>query len=106
VASGRQRFFLAERYVPSVGSSSVGSAVRRLHKATGRNARHLVTVLVAEEETSLSVFEAPDPEALETANRRAHFGLDRIVEIELFIPTGLRAEEMKAEPSAAKELKR
>jgi hypothetical protein len=82
------RFFLVERYIPSVSSSSVESAVRRLGEATDGAARHLVTVFVADEETCLSVFEAADAQAVETANQQAHFGLDRIVEIELFRASG------------------
>jgi hypothetical protein len=39
---------------------------------------------VAGEETCLSVFEAADAQAVEAANRRAGFDLDRIVEVELF----------------------
>jgi hypothetical protein len=86
VATARQRFFLVERYVPSISSSSVGSAVGRLPDSASSPARHLVSLLVSEEETCLSVFEAPDAAAVEAANEWARFQLDRIVEVELFPP--------------------
>jgi hypothetical protein len=41
-------------------------------------------VLVPDEETCLSVFEAADAGAVGEANVRAGFPLDRIVEIEVF----------------------
>jgi len=97
VAKAKRRFFLVERYIPSISSSSVKSAARRLAETSDGSARHLITLLVADEETCLSVFEAADAQAVETANQQAHFGLDRIVEIELFrasgrLPSGGRAE--------------
>jgi len=82
VASNR-RFFLVERYIPSVSASSVGLAVDRLPR-TGPEVRHLYSVLVTDEETCLSVFEAADPGAVGAANDRADFRLDRIVEVEVF----------------------
>jgi hypothetical protein len=78
-----RRFFLVERYIPSVSAGTVGSAVDRLHRS-GPGARHLYSVLVADEETCLSVFEATDPESVGAANEGARFELDRIVEVELF----------------------
>jgi hypothetical protein len=41
-------------------------------------------VLVPDEETCLSVFEAADAGAVDEANERAAFPLDRIVEVEVF----------------------
>jgi hypothetical protein len=43
-----------------------------------------MTLLVTGEETCLSVFEAADVRAVEAANQRAGFELDRIVEVEMF----------------------
>jgi len=43
--------------------------------------RHLWTILVAAEDTCLSVFEGPDARAVEEANARAGFHLDRVVEV-------------------------
>ena len=88
MASGGRRFFLVERYVPSISSGSVESAVQRLNESGDEGARHVVTVLVAGEETCLSVFEAPDIRAVGTANERAHFELDRVIEVELFGGSG------------------
>jgi hypothetical protein len=82
VASNR-RFFLVERYLPSISARAVGSAVDRLHRS-GPGARHLWSVLVTDEETCLSVFEAADPGAIGAANATADFRVDRIVEVELF----------------------
>jgi hypothetical protein len=80
----KRRFFLVERYIPSISSSSVESAVRRLAVTKDESAHHLMTLLVAGEETCLSVFEASDVGAVEAANQRADFELDRIVEVALF----------------------
>ena len=88
VANTERRFFLVERYIPSISSSSVELAARRLAETTDGSARHLITLLVAGEETCLSVFEAFDLSAVEAANERAAFELDRIVEIELFRASG------------------
>jgi len=102
VANTKRRYFLVERYIPSISSSSVESAARRLAETTDGSARHLITLLVADEETCLSVFEAADAQAVETANQQAHFGLDRIVEIELFRASG-RVAGGRAESSEPKE---
>ncbi|HEV7200505.1 MAG TPA: nickel-binding protein [Candidatus Limnocylindria bacterium] len=83
-ANAKRRFFLVERYIPSISSSSVESAARRLAETTDDSAHHLMTLLVAGEETCLSVFEASDAHAVERANERAGFELDRIVEVALF----------------------
>jgi hypothetical protein len=84
VATGTRRFFLVERYIPSISSRAVGPAVHRLDDSPPGAAQHLVTLLVPDEETCLSVFEAPDVEAVEAANEQARFQLDRIVEVEVF----------------------
>ncbi len=86
---GRRRFFLVERYIPSISSMSVASAARRLVGPVDVPARHLVTILVADEETCLSVFEAADPAAVAVANADAGFPLDRIVELDLVIASWL-----------------
>jgi hypothetical protein len=84
VATARRRYFLVERYIPSISSGSVGSAVGRLSGSTPSTARHLYSLLVLDEETCLSVFEARDAAAVQEANERARFQLDRIVEVELY----------------------
>lgn len=81
--SSNRRFFLVERYVPSLGSDSVGAAVDRLGQSAP-GTRHLYSLLVPDEETCLSVFEAADAAAVRVANRDAEFQLDRIVEVEVF----------------------
>jgi hypothetical protein len=43
-------------------------------------------MVVPDEETCLSVFEAADTDALAALNRRAEFPLDRIVEVRLLSP--------------------
>lgn len=99
MASGR-RFFLVERYLPSIRAGSVESAARRLAAAPEGLARHVVTVLVAQEETCLSVFEATDAVAVQTANDLADFELDRIVEVEVFSGTlaARPTDERSSEP--------
>lgn len=84
MARDSRRFFLVERYVPSISSGSIGPAVGRLRQPEAGAARHLYSVLVPAEETCLSVFEAADAEAVAAANQRAQFQLDRIVEVEMF----------------------
>jgi hypothetical protein len=87
---GRQRrFFLVERYVPSVAAPAVASSVQRLN-AGGGDARHLMTLLVTREETCLSVFQAADTEAVSAANSAAGFDVDRVVEVQLFPGSGTR----------------
>lgn len=92
MAATRRRFFLVERYIPSITAGSVGPAVRRLRHSAPGAARHLYSVLVPAEETCLSVFEATDAGAVEAANARAQFQLDRIVEVEVFPPPAARKE--------------
>ena len=84
MATRDRRFFLVERYVPSISAVSVGPAIRRLGQSTPRTAHHLYSVLVPDEETCLSIFEASDAKAVEAANRQADFPVDRIVEVEVF----------------------
>jgi hypothetical protein len=82
---GRQpRFFLVERYVPSIAAPAVASSVQRLNAATSGDARHLMTLLVPREETCLSVFQAEDAEAVGAANSTAGFDMDRVVEVQVF----------------------
>ncbi|HXG26664.1 MAG TPA: nickel-binding protein [Candidatus Binatia bacterium] len=81
-------YFLVERFVPSLASQDVGAAVARLDEGGGdRPARHLWTALIATEETCLSLFEAPDPEAVAEINRVAGFDFDRVVEASVFGPS-------------------
>ncbi len=84
MTAGIRRFFLVERYVPSINFESIASATERLGNDAGGPARHVCTLLVRDEETCLSVFEAPDAGAVVDANDRARFELDRIVEVDLF----------------------
>ena len=73
-------FYLVERYVPSMASADLQAAIARIdvpHAAV----RHLWTILVRPEDTCLSVFEAPNLEAVIQANTRAGFEFDRVVEV-------------------------
>lgn len=88
--AGDRRFFLVERYVPSVASPTVASSVHRLNAVGGRDARHVMTLLVPREETCLSVFQATDAEAVGAANAQAGFQVDRVVEVQLFPGSGTR----------------
>src|SRR3990170_2027999 len=84
MAIGGRRFFLVERYIPSMSSGSVGPAIQRLRQSAPGAARHLYSVFEKDEEPCLSVFEAADARAVEAANERARFEVDRIVEVEVF----------------------
>jgi hypothetical protein len=88
VTSVARRFFLVERYVPSISADSIEAAVRRLNESTGPGGHHLVTLLIRGEETCLSVLEAPDVRAVGLANERAQFDLERVVEVEVFGRSG------------------
>lgn len=74
-------FYLVERYVPSMTIAEVTAAAARIAELAGDDVRHVWTVLVSGEDTCLSVFEAHDAAAVEHANARAAFPLDRVVEI-------------------------
>jgi len=88
---GRERrFFLVERYVPSVEAPAVAESVRRLNAGTRRDARHLMTLLVPHEETCLSVFRAHDAAAVGAANSEVGFDADRVVEVQVFPGTSTR----------------
>jgi hypothetical protein len=79
-----RRFFLVERYVPSMSAAEVDAATARLDAMADGRTRHLGTLLIPDEETCLSLFEAPERVAVETANGRAGFALHRIVEVVVF----------------------
>ena len=93
--TSERRFFLVERYMPSLNSRSIGSAVDRLSHSA-QEARHLYSLLVPDEETCLSVFEAADAAAVGVANEEAEFQLDRIVEVEVFPPPRVRRPSGRA----------
>ena len=83
-------FYLAERYVPSMSAADVGAAIDRLDRAVSEEpVRHVLSILVHGEDTCLSIFEAPDPRAIERVTERAGFPLDRIVEATAY--PGVRA---------------
>ena len=79
-----RRFFLVERYVPSTSAADVDAATARLDRMTDGRTRHLGTLLIPDEETCLSLFEAPEPAAVEIVNGRAGFVFHRIVEVVVF----------------------
>ena len=75
-----RRFFLVERYVPAAETSCIATTIRRL--AESHIARHVGTLVIAGEETCLSVFEATDAPSVAAVNEAAGLPLDRIVEAE------------------------
>src|SRR6185295_19610451 len=76
VEVARMGFYLAERYVPSMSAADVGAAIDRLDRAVSDEpVRHVLSVLVHGEDTCLSIFEAPDPQAIERVTARAGFPL-------------------------------
>jgi hypothetical protein len=81
-----RRFFLVERYVPSMSAADVDAATARLDGMTDAETRHLGTLLIPGEDTCLSLFEAPEQIAVQAVNGRAGFALHRIVEVQLFAP--------------------
>ena len=79
-----RRFFLVERYVPSMSADDIDAATARLDGMADAETRHLGTLLIPGEDTCLSLFEAPEQVAVETVNGRAGFALHRIVEVVVF----------------------
>ena len=75
-------FYLAERYVPSMGPEEVAGAIGRIDEAAaGGPVRHVLSVLVHGEDTCLTILEAPDAGSIGQVTDRAGFRPDRIVEV-------------------------
>jgi len=81
VTTGSRRFFLVERYVSAREASSIVETIQELARSRD-DARHVGTVVLAGDETCLSVFEAKDAPAVAAVNEG--LPLDRIVEAEWF----------------------
>jgi hypothetical protein len=71
--------FLVERYTPGIDARSIAVATER-HTGSHHNTRHIGTVVIAAEQTALSVFEASDAHSVAAFNEAAGLPLDRIVE--------------------------
>jgi hypothetical protein len=78
-----RRYFLVERYTPDLDVRSIAAATQRPTRVPG-DARHIGTVVIAAEQTALSVFEADDEHAVAAVNEAAGLPLNRIVEAEWF----------------------
>jgi hypothetical protein len=80
------RSYLVELRLPTAGAASLAVAGERARSAVEELAREGVTVrwirsvYVAEEDTCFLVFEAPSPDAVGEASRRAALEYQRIVE--------------------------
>jgi hypothetical protein len=83
VTAGSRRYFLVERYLPEADVRSVVAATQRQTGSTDAP-RHIGTVVIAAEETCLSVFEAADVRAVAAATEAAGRPADRIVEAAWF----------------------
>ncbi len=84
--------YVVERYLPNAHLDALAAAVGRtarlaLEATPTDGARYLSSTFLAEEETCLCRFEAPDREAVAELNRRADFPFDRIVEAVDLLPT-------------------
>lgn len=73
-------FYLVERYVPSMPAVDIQAAIARIDVPQAQ-VRHVWTILVRDEDTCLSVFEASNAEAVVQATARAGFPFDRVVEV-------------------------
>jgi hypothetical protein len=80
-------FFLVERYVPSAPDGELQAAISRMDEPRAP-ARHVWTVLVKSEDMCLSLFEAPDLDAVVQANAGFGFPLDRVVEVTPLLGNG------------------
>jgi hypothetical protein len=83
VSANCRRYFLVERYLPEAGVRLVVAATQRPTVSTD-DPRHIGTVVIAVEETCLSVFEAADAQSLAAVFEAAGLPADRIVEAEWF----------------------
>ena len=80
--------YLVERYVPSLGPEQIAVAVGRLATLDAPDVSHLWTVLIPSEDTCLSLFAAPSPQAVEEVNRRAGFAFTRTIVAVAFSAAG------------------
>lgn len=80
MTASSRRYFLVERYLPEVDVRSVVAAIQRQTGST----RLIGTVVIAAEETCLSVFEAVDARSVAAATEAAGLPADRIVEADWF----------------------
>ncbi len=78
-----RRFFLVERYIPDADARAVAATIWRPAES-GDGTRHVGTVVIAGDETCLSIFEAKDARSVAAVNEAAGLPLDRIVEAEWF----------------------
>lgn len=81
-----RRYFLVERYVPSMSAVDIDIAATRLAAMADGETRHLGSLLIPGEDTCLSLFEAREALAVAIANDRADFPHHRIVEVRVFAP--------------------
>ena len=83
MTASSRRYFLVERYLPEADVRSVVAATQRQTGSTD-DPRHIGTVVIAAEETCLSVFEAADARSVAAATEAVGLPADRIVEAEWF----------------------
>lgn len=80
------RNYLVELHLPSAGAASLAVAGERARAAVeelageGVTVRWIRSVYVAEDDACFLIFEAPSPEAVGEASRRAALEYQRIVE--------------------------
>ena len=78
------RWFLLERFVPAGATRSLRAELDRID-AMGESARPILSILIPDEETCLTIVEAASVEAIRDAGRRADVEVDRIVEVSLVV---------------------
>jgi hypothetical protein len=83
VIDSSRRYFLVERYLPEADVRSVVAAAQRPSGVTD-DPRHIGTVVIAAEDTCLSLFEAADAGSVAAAIEATGLPADRIVEAEWF----------------------
>ena len=78
--------YLAEHYLPKAGSSSLGEAAVRAHRATeemtleGNPIRYLRAIFLGDDEVCFHLFEASSSDLVREASRRAAIPLERVTE--------------------------
>jgi hypothetical protein len=83
-------FYLVERYVPSMPAVDIQAAIARIGMPQAQ-VRHVWTILVRDEDTCLSIFEASNLEAVVEATSRAGFPVDRVVEVTTLVVSSVES---------------
>jgi hypothetical protein len=80
--------YLVESYLPDAGSTGVAGVAAQL--AAGFDTGHRWSLVLADEDLCLHVFDGPSPEAVREAAQRAALRCERISRVELISGEAMR----------------